>query len=115
MIDVTPEAAEQIRAACQNPEMEGLGLRLAAKQNDDGSIEYGLGFDEEREFDLQVEQDGFKIYISPASGHLLEGATLDFVELESGNSMFVFLGSEEKPEGSGGCCSNKGCGSGGCA
>ena len=94
MIDVTPEAAEQIRSATQSPEMEGLGLRIAAKQNGDGSIEYGLGFDEEREFDLQVEHDGFKIYISPTSGQLLEGTTLDFVELESGKTMFVFLAPE---------------------
>jgi iron-sulfur cluster assembly protein len=114
MISVTPEAAEQIRAAFQNPEMEGLGLRIAAKENDDGSIEYGLGFDEEREFDFKLESEGFILFISPTSGNLLEGTTLDFVELESGTSMFVFLKPEDNPEGAGGC-GNKGCGSGGCA
>jgi hypothetical protein len=44
MITVTPQAAEQILKSAS-----GACLRLAARLDDKGVIEYGMGFDEKAE------------------------------------------------------------------
>ena len=46
MFTVTPEAAKQIELAVQNSDAQDMALRIAAKRNPDGSVEYGMGFDE---------------------------------------------------------------------
>ena len=54
MIKITDAAAEQIRAVANNPDVYGMVLRVAAYQEDDGSVNYGMGFDQEREADEQL-------------------------------------------------------------
>jgi iron-sulfur cluster assembly protein len=114
MITVTPQAAEQIRQAAQQSEAAELALRIAAKRLADGSIDYGMGFDEEREDDLRVESEGVTVLVSPPSQSLLAGTTLDFVELAPGDFRFIFVNpqADEPPAKSG--CGTGGCGSGGC-
>ena len=113
MITVAPPAAQQIRQALQHNETEGMVLRIAAKRAPDGSIEYGMGFDNERENDLQVIADGFTMLVSSHSSELLNGAMLDFVELRPGEFQFIFM----NPNDSGLPPQNQsdGCSSGGCA
>ena len=65
----------------------GIGLRIAAKVDEDG--EYGMGFDEERENDVKVETRGITVLIAPHSKELLAGAMLDFVELNPGEFQFL--------------------------
>ena len=67
-----------------------MPLRIAAKVAVDESIEYGLGFDEEKEGDLKFTIEGITVIIAPASAEFLHGAHLDFVEIEPGNSNFIF-------------------------
>ena len=45
MISVTPQAAEQIAKSAQQAGTAGACLRLAARLDDKGVIEYGMGFD----------------------------------------------------------------------
>lgn len=114
MFKLTPAAAEQILQAAEVQDDEP-SLRVAAKIDDDGEMVYGMGFDEERENDTIVECEGVRVLISPRSVVLLEGATLDFVELKPGEYQFVFANPTTPGCGpaSGGCGS---CGrsSGGC-
>lgn len=112
MFKLTPAAAEQILRAAEVQEDEP-SLRVAAKIDDDGERVYGMGFDEEREHDLVVDCEGVRILISPRSQPLLDGTTLDFVELRAGEFQFVFM-----PSGGPTCAPPAGgCGScgGGCA
>ncbi len=92
MITVTPNAAQQIRQSAKQSQMEGMPLRIAAKRADDGSIQYAMGFaDQQDETDISYTSEGVSVMVPPASIELLEGATLDFVELEPGQFHFVFL------------------------
>lgn len=92
MFNVTPQAAEQIRTATpQEAEVETLALRIAARRMPDGEIDYSMGFDEQREFDLEIAVQGVNILIGPNSRELLEGVTLDYVELEPGQFHFIFI------------------------
>ena len=114
MFKLTSAAAEQILRAAEVQEDEPR-LRVAAKIDDDGELVYGMGFDDEREHDLVLECEGVQILISSRSQELLEGTTLDFVELKPGEFQFVFEASVAPhcAPASGGCGS---CGRGsGCS
>ena len=92
MITLTPQAAQQIRVAAREGHMEGMALRLAAKRNPDGSIHYGMGFDDVgRDEDLRFTSEGIDVVIAPVSIDLLTGTTIDYVELEPGSFNFIFL------------------------
>lgn len=119
MLTLTPAAAHQIQSAIP-PEasFEGLSLRIAARRAMDGSIEYAMGMDNERENDKTVVIEGISLLINEHSAELLVGVTVDFVE-ENGQPLFVFMNPNDPgPMMGGGCGSSSssggGCGSGGC-
>ena len=91
MIKVTPEAAKQIQTSAQQGKTESLPLRIAATKNDDGSIHYGMGFDENKDNDIAIKTEGINVIIAPESAALIKNTTLDFVELEPGKSQFIFM------------------------
>ena len=109
---VTPSAAEQIRKSM--PENETPALRIAAQVMEDGNVEVGMGFDEQREFDLEIVTNGVNILIGANSRDILEGVTLDFTEVAPGNFNFVFIPPGQPSAPTGGGCGAPGCGSGGC-
>ncbi|MFZ3042976.1 MAG: iron-sulfur cluster biosynthesis family protein [Thiobacillus sp.] len=91
MIKITDAAAEQIRAAANNPDVHGMVLRVAAYQEDDGSVNFGMGFDQEREADEQLIVNGVELLIASSSTPYLQGVTLDFVEMSPGDLRFIFI------------------------
>lgn len=124
MFNVTSSAAHEILAAAARSNAAGMALRIAARQLADGSIEYGMGFDETREDDEPAAFDGLTVLIGSPSRPLLQDTVLDFVELEPGQHGFVFI-PPGAAQGGGGCgngapkakggCGSGGCGSGGCS
>lgn len=92
MITITPAAAEQIRASATAGDMDGLAMRIAARRDPDGSIHYGLGFDDnELEGDERLSVAGIDVVIGESSRILVDGMTMDFVEIEPGAWQFIFL------------------------
>lgn len=120
MFTLTPAAARKIHEAATAGEAEGMALRIAARQGPDGSIEYGMGFDDSGEHDMRLLLEGVSVLISEQHKDLLEETVLDFVELNPGEFNFIFIdalqAASAPPEpvsqgcGSGGCgsCSSKG-------
>jgi iron-sulfur cluster assembly protein len=122
MIRVTDNALDQIRHAVQQGQASGMALRVAARRADDGSIEYGMGFDDTHDDDLPLDYGDLTVVVASSSRTLLAGTTLDYVELEPGQHRFIFVPSEVPGDtpaascGSGGCPScRSGCASGGTA
>jgi iron-sulfur cluster assembly protein len=111
MITVTPSAAEQIRNAAAESKAENMFLRIAARQEADGSIQYGMGFDEQAEEDVLITSEGVTIVMAPIYESLLKGSTIDFVELAPGSFRFIFMNPNDT--GSGSSCGSGG-GGGGC-
>ena len=107
VLTVTPSAATQIRRSVPE-QTTPIRLRVAAKRDAAGAIVYGMGLDDEREYDVVLDCEGVTILIAPFSEPLLQGATLDFVELTPGEFQFIFVNPNDAPEPQGGC------GSGGC-
>ena len=91
MITVTPLAAEQIAKSAQQAGAGNACLRLAARLDDKGVVEYGMGFDDKADGDTKVATNGVTLLISPGSVELLTGATLDYVEINPGEWRFIFI------------------------
>lgn len=92
MITLTPKAAEQIKQSAKQNQMEGMPLRIAAKRDDQGGIQYAMGFaDQQFEDDMSYVSHGVDLMVPPDSVELLKGATLDFVEIEPGQFNFIFM------------------------
>lgn len=88
-VTITPEAAQRMRSAYAEAGGAGV-LRVAARREDDGSVDFGLGFDERRPGDLEVACEGVAVVVAPPSRALVEGATIDFVEIAPGDFRFIF-------------------------
>jgi iron-sulfur cluster assembly protein len=91
MIKITDSAAAQIRVANNNPDVFDMILRVAAYQEDDGSVNFGMGFDQEREADEHLVVNGIELLIAASSTPYLQGVTLDFVEMSPGDMRFIFI------------------------
>ena len=87
----SPTAVAQIKQNIQHGEHGNMALRIAAAMRADETIDYGIGFDEVKEDDVQFEHDGIQMVISPDCLELLNGAHVDFVEIEKGQHHFIFL------------------------
>ncbi len=118
MISLTKEAADQIRQAAEQSGASNMALRIAARVNDAGMLEFGMGFDDERGNDAAVDSWGVTLLINAQSAPLLDDVTIDFSEVSPGQSRFVFMkasaGGCSTGGSSGGGCGSGGCGSGGC-
>ncbi|MBP8183222.1 MAG: hypothetical protein KAX88_03890 [Rhodoferax sp.] len=113
MFNLTPAAALQIQKAASDSGATDLALRIAAKLDTDGSLQYGMGFDEPKDEDMRLDLAGVAVVIGGESQELLADTVLDFVELAPGEFNFIF--SEGSVSAcSSGAASSGGCGSGGC-
>jgi iron-sulfur cluster assembly protein len=106
MITITAAAAKQIKTAADQSGMDRPALRIAAKRLPNGSIDYGMGFDDhEKDNDLVFRAGGVDVVIEPVSVDLLKNAVLDFVEMSPGDHRFIFMNPNdpeyEPPDGLG--------------
>ncbi len=91
MIKISKKAADQILASAKEGAMEGMALRLAVKKDDNNAFEYGMGFDETNDDDVQVQENGVTVIFSPAILDLLKDLTIDYVEVEENKPQFIFM------------------------
>lgn len=91
MFTLTPQAANEIRRSIQQGDHTGLALRIAASRMPDGGIDYRLGFDQIGEHDTHLTSEGIDLVIAKQDLALLNGAVMDFVEIEPGQFRFIFL------------------------
>lgn len=120
MFTLTSAAARQIQQAASASGAQEMALRIAARVDPDGSVEYGMGFDDPNEEDMKLDLEGVAVVIADAYQELLDEIVLDYVELEPGEFNFIFIDGRESagalapaPTGSGGCSSG-GCSGGSC-
>jgi iron-sulfur cluster assembly protein len=91
IISFYPTAIAQVKTNLQDSEHSNMALRIAANMAADETINYGMGFDEIKEDDVQFTFEGVNFLVSPDCVELLNGAHVDFVELEEGQHHFIFL------------------------
>lgn len=117
MFTLSSAAARQIRQAASASGAQQMVLRIAAKLDADGSLQYGMGFDDPKEDDMKLELEGVAVVIGGESQELLFDTLLDYVELTPGEFNFIFSNGrqtqdETEPGAGAGCagCSAAGCG-----
>jgi len=118
MLSLTKEAAEQIISAAADAGAANMALRIAARVNDAGMLEFGMGFDDERSNDAAIDSWGVTLLVNAQSKPYLDDVTIDFAEVSPGESRFVFSKASASGGGcgsGGGGCGSGGCGSGGCS
>ena len=123
---LSEKAAAKIKELmAEEPDSNAAVLRVAIQGGSCSGLEYALGFDRETlETDLVAEQHGVRVAVDPFSAPYLEGATIDFVNVEGEEGFAIDnpkalhscgCGSSFSGEGEGESCGSaeSGCG-GGC-
>lgn len=114
MFSLTSAAAKQIQQAANASGANEMALRVAAKKDADGALQYGMGFDDPSEEDMKLDLQGIAVVINGESQELLFDTVLDFVELNPGEFNFIFMQASH-PSCDTGSSGSGGCGSGGCS
>lgn len=114
MFTLTSAAAQQIHQAALDSGAQNLALRVAARLETDGSIDYGMGFDDAGEEDMRLQFEQVSVVIAEHHRELLEDTVLDFVELEPGQFNFIFVNQRQEAQDAPGSCAPQGCGGGSC-
>lgn len=91
MFTLTEAAQKQVAKSAEHVDSVEDLLRIAARRKEDGSIDYLMGFDQAQDDDVHVQCGEVEIVFAPEYQILLEGATMDYVEIESGEFRFIFL------------------------
>lgn len=78
LVSVTPKALVEIRRQLERQGKPELGIRLAVKGGGCSGLSYHLDYDEARERDHVIEQDGIKVLVDRKSAIYLKGMTVDF-------------------------------------
>lgn len=112
---VTAAATRHILAQAAAADAVGLALRIAARQEADGSIAYGMGFDDCGADDEPLTFDELTVLIAPGCEPLLQGTVLDYVEIEPGAFHLIFIPPVCDAAPDPAPASPRGCGSGGCS
>jgi iron-sulfur cluster assembly protein len=64
-------------------------------------MQYGMGFDDPKDEHMKLDQEGVAVVIGGESQELLFDTVLDFVELNPGESNFIFVPTSQPSCGSG--------------
>ncbi len=91
MFKLTDAAIQQVSISAERSESVGDPLRIAARMNEDGSIDYLMGFDAAQDDDIRIECGDVAVVFAPEYKLLLEGTTMDYVEIEPGEFRFIFM------------------------
>lgn len=91
-LTLTENAAKQILQSAQQSGENQPAIRLAVEKLDSGKLRYAMGFDDvPASDDIRYQSQGMDIVISRNCVELLQGTTMDFIELDNGEWQFVFL------------------------
>ena len=84
LLRLTPRASEEVRHLLQQPDNAGKFLRVYVEQGGCSGMQYGLTFDEKRDGDHVVEQDGLTVLVDSFSAQYLQGTVVDFSDALTG-------------------------------
>jgi iron-sulfur cluster assembly accessory protein len=79
MITVTDAAFRRLHdLMTENPEYRDKGLRIFVETGGCAGMQYGMEFDDAKQGDRRIEQDGVEVLIDAYSADFLTGATVDY-------------------------------------
>jgi len=78
IIEISPTAADEVKALLQKPENESKHLRIYVEEGGCSGLQYSMIFDEIRPNDASSEMHGVRVLVDEASLPYLKGARVDF-------------------------------------
>jgi iron-sulfur cluster assembly accessory protein len=85
MINVTDSAFRRLHELiAENPEYREKGLRIFVETGGCAGMQYGMQFDQAKQGDQRIEQNGVEVLVDVYSAGYLTGATIDFLDGLSG-------------------------------
>jgi iron-sulfur cluster assembly protein len=78
LVQVSPKALKEIQRFLAQQDNPNLGIRLAIKGGGCSGLSYHMDYDEPKERDHVLNQDGISVLIDRKSAIYLKGMTLDF-------------------------------------
>jgi iron-sulfur cluster assembly accessory protein len=85
MINVTDSAFRRVHELiAENPEYRDKGLRIFVETGGCAGMQYGMQFDQAKQGDQRIEQNGVEVLVDVYSANYLTGATIDFLDGLSG-------------------------------
>ena len=89
VIQLTPAAAEQVKAMLSKPENTGKTLRVYVEEGGCSGMQYSMTFDEKRADDLASQMHGVSVVVDAFSAQYLRGAVVDFNDNLTGGGFKV--------------------------
>ena len=78
-VKLTDRAASEVRRIVANKQIpEGYGLRVGVKGGGCSGMSYSLGFDKQREHDLEFAEQGITIFMDKRHGLYLMDTSIDY-------------------------------------
>jgi iron-sulfur cluster assembly accessory protein len=85
MINVTDSAFRRLHELiAENPDYRDKGLRIFVETGGCAGMQYGMQFDQAKQGDQRIEQNGVEVLVDVYSANYLTGATVDFLDGLSG-------------------------------
>ncbi len=87
MITLTDAAMDKIQEFVDQADDECIGIRVLAVKVGRYTFRYQLQLTREQDLrggDTRIEHDGFEIVVDPQTARLMDGATVDYIVLDSG-------------------------------
>lgn|SRR5690348_2432257 len=89
VVQLTPNAAQEVKVLQQKPENAGKNLRLYVEQGGCSGMQYAMTFDEQRPDDAVAQMHGVAVVVDPFSVQYLRGALVDFSDGLSGGGFKI--------------------------
>lgn len=89
VIQVTENAAAEVKLMAAKPENAGKHLRVYVEQGGCSGMQYGMTFDEVRDGDARAEMHGVTVLVDAFSATYLRGTVVDFSDALSGGGFKI--------------------------
>ena len=89
VVSLTPAAADEVRAMLSKPENSRKLLRLYVEKGGCSGMQYGMVFDEKRDGDACIEDNGVSVLVDAFSADYLRGTQVDFSDAMSGGGFKI--------------------------
>ena len=89
VLRLTAAAVAEVKSLLAQPDNAGKILRVYVEQGGCSGMQYGLVFDERRDGDHEVAQDGVRAVVDAFSAKYLQGAIVDFSDALTGGGFKI--------------------------
>ncbi|PWU11325.1 MAG: iron-sulfur cluster assembly accessory protein [Verrucomicrobia bacterium] len=89
IVQVTENAAAEVRSLLEKAENAGKTLRVYVEQGGCSGMQYAMVFDERRPDDLAADWHGISVLVDPFSAKYIRGAVVDFSDAMTGGGFKI--------------------------